>query len=113
MDESPLHQASRSAIRVEVQSNDPIMYRQVAENLSWYGFEPHFYFSDDPPPVESTIHYFGTNAKGAFARRLSWIFGQKEVDITLENSVVPYATEYRVDLGRDHNPCLPYLRNLD
>ena len=112
-DEDALHQANRSAIRVEVKTSDPIMYRQVAENLAWYGYEPHFQFSDDEPPAESIIHYYGANAKGSFARRLSWIFGQKEADILYENTAVNYDTEYRVILGRDHNPCLPYLSNMD
>jgi hypothetical protein len=82
MDEEILRQADRLPIRVEVQTSDSVMYRQVAENLAWYGSEPHFQFSADPPPSESMIHCYGVNATGAFARRLAWIFGQKEADIS-------------------------------
>jgi LCP family protein required for cell wall assembly len=108
--EGALHRVNRAPIRVEVHTHDPILYRQVAENLTWYGFEPHFQFSSDQPPLAPVLEYHGKNVKGSFAKRLAWIFRQYETDIMVQNSVVSYAPEYRVVLGQDHNPCLPYLR---
>jgi len=44
MSDTVLHGVNRAPIQVEVETNDPVMYRQVADNLIWYGFEPSYIY---------------------------------------------------------------------
>jgi hypothetical protein len=109
MSESALHDVDRAPIRVEVETNDPIMYRQVADNLLWYGFEPSPRLRQGLDPEQTTISYSGSSAKGAFAGRLAAIFRQDVNDIILIENGETRSAGYHIDLGRRHNPCLPYL----
>ncbi len=108
MSDTALHGVNRASIQVEVETNDPIMYRQVADNLILYGFESSFVYRETPDPALTTIEYRGSNAKGAFADRLTFIFRHNVDDIIFEDGNMS-TTGYHISLGKGHNPCLPYL----
>jgi hypothetical protein len=107
MEPPALNRASRPSLTVEVVTADYIMYRQMADNLAWYGFRPH-YTAVTETPARTTIEYFGPNLKGADAELLSWLFHREPDDITLSSTTGE--TNYRVTLGYDANPCLPFLQ---
>ena len=111
MDPSALQGVSRTAVQVDVVTNDPILYRQVADNLSWYGFDPSFVYRDTPDPPQTTIVYGGPNAKGAFAGRLASIFRHNVDEIIFLDDEEVNGRGYQISLGKGHNPCLPYLQN--
>jgi LCP family protein required for cell wall assembly len=104
-----LNKADRAPIVVEVETNDPFMYRQVAENLIWYGFEPRLRYREESDPAQTQITYYGSNTKGAFLERLAAVFRQDGAEIGLLNEGSAQKPGYHVDLGRGHDPCLPYL----
>jgi LCP family protein required for cell wall assembly len=108
---SALNQAHRAPVTVIVETNDPIMFRQVAENLSWYGFMPVFKYRESQAPTQTTIVYHGTSLKGAFPELLSWIFRQESADIVLDSDSLEN-NDYDVLLGQNHDPCLPYFDRL-
>ncbi len=111
MEPPALNRATRPSLTVEVATADYILYRQMADNLAWYGFRPQ-YTAVAETPARTTIEYFGPNLKGADAELLSWLFHRQPADITLS----PAASEtgdhvgYRVTLGYDANPCLAFLQ---
>ena len=107
MEPPELERATRPSLTVEVVTADYILYRQMADNLAWYGFTPH-YTAVTETPARTTIEYFGPNLKGADAELLSWLFHREPEDITL--SATTGETTYRVTLGYDANPCLPFLQ---
>lgn len=109
MSDTVLHGVKRAPIHVAVETNDPIMYRQVAENLIWYGFEPSFVSRETPDPLLTTIEYRGSNAKGAFAQRLSFVLRHNVEDIVFHEDVNISSSDYHISLGKGHDPCLPYL----
>lgn len=111
LDEPALHTANNPAIRVAIQSNDYILYRQAAENLSWYGFEPVYETADGQTIGETTITYSGPTLKGAYPDRLAWIFRQETADIRLQPGSVNNSVDYRVLLASGYNPCLDYLHS--
>lgn len=103
-----LNRGKRAAIVVEVETGDAVMYRQMAENLAWFGFEPRYIPPSGPTPDKSTLSYFGPNFKGSYNWLLSWIFHQNTAQITLEAAHDGNA-HYRAVLGWDTNPCLEIL----
>ncbi|MBX3060806.1 MAG: LCP family protein [Anaerolineae bacterium] len=108
MEPSALNRAVRPSLTAEVVTADYIMYRQMADNLAWYGFTP-VYVAAAETPARTTIEYFGPNLKGADANLLSWLFHRRPEDIIQSPSTG--ATDYRVTLGYDADPCLPFLQS--
>lgn len=102
-----LNRAERPSLRVEVVTADAILYRQMADNLAWYGFIP-VYTAVADTPATTTIEFFGPNFKGAYADLLSWLFHRKPEDI-VQSTAAGSQVDYRVTLGYDANPCLPFL----
>ena len=111
MGETALHGVNRAPIQVAVETNNPIMYRLVADNLIWYGFEPSFVYRDTPDRQRTTIKYSGSNAKGAFADRLSSVLRHNVDDILFDDGGDESGASYHVDLGKGYDPCLSYLVN--
>lgn len=107
MEPPALQRAARPSLTVEVVTADYILYRQMAENLAWYGFTPQYTAAADTP-AHTAIEYFGPNLKGADAELLSWLFHRQPGDITV--SANTSQTNYRVTLGYDANPCLSFLQ---
>lgn len=104
-----LNRGTRTAIVVEVVTHDAIMYRQIAENLAWFGFTPrHIPVAEIEIPAQTSITYYGSNFKGAYNWLLSWIFHQDTTQIALDDAGGG-AFYYRVVLGYDANPCLEML----
>jgi hypothetical protein len=103
-----LNRAANTALTVAVVTKDEILYRQTADNLTWYGFVPK-YEPTDVSKAKTEIVYYGRNRKGSYDWLLSWLFHQETADIITtidETSDVAY----RVWLGEDNNPCLSYLQ---
>ncbi|WP_420642254.1 LCP family protein [Candidatus Leptofilum sp.] len=103
-----LSRANRPPLRVEVVTDDAIMYRQMAHNLAWYGFAPSWSQPTESLPAHTRIEYFAPNRKESYDWLLSWLFHQQPDDIVL----MPTAEQsniYRVTLGTDANPCLSQL----
>ncbi|PID84670.1 MAG: hypothetical protein CSB13_12005 [Chloroflexi bacterium] len=104
-----LSRGQRNAILVEVETYDDVMYRQMAENLIWFGFEPrHIPWSSGDIPAFTTITYYGPNFKGSYNELLSWLFHQEPSQVALADQATG-DFYYRVVLGRDANPCLDVL----
>jgi polyisoprenyl-teichoic acid--peptidoglycan teichoic acid transferase len=104
-----VRRAQRGGIPVEVVTNDAILYRQAAENLTWYGFQPRFIGSDEPTPEATHLAYYAQNLKASYDWLLAWLFHRNTGQILLaaeEPGDPPY---YRVHLGHDYNPCLPQM----
>ncbi|MCP4360568.1 MAG: LCP family protein [Chloroflexi bacterium] len=105
-----LNRSQHPSLTVEVVTSDYIMYRQIADNLAWYGFMPQYAPATQSDPPQTSIEYFGPNRKGSYDWLLSWLFHQEANNIytvTDETSAV----DYRVTLGQDANPCLSYLQS--
>ena len=103
-----LNRAAGPGLIVAVVTDDEILYRQVADNLTWYGFASQ-YEPADGPIARTEIVYYGRNRKGAYDWLLSWLFHREKAEIT----TIPDETSdvaYRVWLGQDANPCLSYLQ---
>ncbi len=107
--EPALHTAVDSPIRVAIQSEDYVLYQQVAENLAWYGFEPVYEAPHAQPVEDTTIIYYGDSLKGAYADRLAWILRQETAVIQLQTRRAGETVDYRVRLSPTYNPCLNYL----
>ena len=103
-----LNRAAGPGLTVAVVTDDEILYQQMADNLTWYGFAP-LYEAAEEPIARTEIVYYGRNRKGAYDWLLSWLFHQETAEIT----TIPDQTSdvvYRVWLGQDANPCLNYLQ---
>jgi LCP family protein required for cell wall assembly len=105
-----LNRASRPPVTVEVlnSTSNPDLPLLAADNLAWYGFEPVINNEDIDNQSETTVEYFGQNFKGSFDWLLSWIFDKRTADIELVTDTVG-ATDYRIVLGNDYDPCRPQL----
>jgi LCP family protein required for cell wall assembly len=104
-----LNRGTRASILVEVETDDYILYRQMAENLAWFGFTPRFRpAGNGETPAATTITYYGSNFKGSYNWLLSWLFHQDTEQITLADAR-NNDFYYRVILGQDANPCLEIL----
>ncbi len=104
-----LNRANRPPLTVEVITDDTIMYRQMAHNLTWYGFVPIWSELNEPLPPRTRIEYFAPNLKGSYDWLLSWLFHRQPEDIMLRPESTEQANAYRVTLGADANPCLSQL----
>ena len=102
-----LNRGTRSAILVEVETDDTIMYRQIADNLAWFGFMPRYIPDSGDTPERTAVTYYGSNFKGSYNWLLSWLFHQDTGAIAIaEGDGSGY---FRVVLGKDANPCLEML----
>jgi polyisoprenyl-teichoic acid--peptidoglycan teichoic acid transferase len=104
-----VRRAQRGGILVEVVTHDAILYRQAAENLTWYGFRPSFVFHDQPPPEWTHLIYYAQNLKGSYDWLLAWLFHRNAGQIALSADEPGDPPYYRAYLGHDYNPCLPYM----
>lgn len=102
-----LNRANRPPIVVEVVTSDYIMYRQMADNLAWYGFVPQHTAVAEPDPPHTTIEFFGPNRKGSYDWLISWLFHHQPESVLL--SAEAKEVDFRVTLGQDADPCLSYL----
>jgi hypothetical protein len=83
------------------------MYRQMADNLAWYGFVPQYTAAAALDPPYTIIEYFGPNRKGSYDWLLSWLFQQQTADVVqTENGGT--GIDFRVTLGQNADPCLAY-----
>ncbi len=104
-----LNRATRAPITVEIvnATGNPDMALLAADNLAWYGFVP--IISEAQPEntenVATTVTYYGPNLKGSFYELIAFVFNMlpEQVGINDEESL---ATNYRVILGADYNPCI-------
>ena len=104
-----LNRATGPGLVVAVVTDDMVLYRQTADNLAWFGFMPQ-HEAMHVTSEHTQITYYGPNRKGSYDWLLSWLFHRETADIALapdEDSDV----DYRVWLGHDTNPCLPYLQS--
>ena len=76
----------------------------AADNLAWYGFVPVIGVARDPHE-RSELTYFGENFKGAYDWLFAWVMGMPQERIQLLDE--EGATNYRVVIGNDYNPCRP------
>ena len=104
-----LNRANQPPLTVEVVTDDPIMYRQMAHNLAWYGFVPVQSQPDEPLPAHTHIEYFAPNRKSSYDWLLSWLFHRQPDDVLLTPEASGTINHYRVTLGADANPCLSQL----
>ncbi len=109
MGKSVLHDVQRTRIKVLVETHDPILYQQVADNLLWYGFEPSYRYRKSLDPDRTTIHLKGNNVKGTYAWKLATIFRQHQADIEMVGADESVPASYHIDLGQTYNPCLAYF----
>jgi hypothetical protein len=108
MQPAALNRATGPTLTVAVVTNDYILYRQMADNLAWYGFVPQ-YEEATTVPARTEIVYYGRNRKGSYDWLLSWLFHHQPADIT-DTPHDTNSVDYRVWLGADANPCLSYLQ---
>lgn len=104
-----VRRAHRGGIVVEVVTHDPILYRQAAENIAWYGFQPRFVATEEPAPEWSYLAYYAQNFKGSFDWLFAWLFNRNTTQIALAAEEAADPPFYRVHLGRDYSPCLPHM----
>ena len=101
-----LNRADRAPITVEIinASQYPAQALLAADNLAWYGFEPVI---GEPlePQATTEMTYFGQNFKGSYDWLFSWVMGKPQEQIALSEE--ESATNYRVVIGNDYNPCRP------
>jgi LCP family protein required for cell wall assembly len=103
-----LHRGERPVLTVEVVTGDEVLFRQAAENLAWSGLQAVHRHSDDPPPSRTQISANRVTLKGSQYQLVAWLFGLSPEEVTLSQAR-DEAYDYRVELGRDFNPCLPEL----
>ena len=101
-----LHRADRAPITVEIinASQYPAQGLLAADNLAWYGFEP--VLGETRPAQDKTeMTYFGDNFKGSYDWLFAWVTGmpREAIQLSAEDS----ATNYRLVIGDDYNPCRP------
>ncbi len=105
-----LNRGQRPPLEVELVTDDPVLFRQAAENLNWHGLETTYRHSEEKVPAKTQITYHGSTLKGSFHWLVAWLFG-----LDPESVVVGQAPDagsdqginYTVVLGRDYSPCLP------
>lgn len=101
-----LNRADRAPITVEIinASQYPAQALLAADNLAWYGFVP--VIGPTREPQERTeMTYFGDNFKGSYDWLFAWVMGKPQDNIQLSDE--EGATNYRVVIGNDYNPCRP------
>lgn len=103
-----LNRGDRPPLLVQVVTDDYNLYRQTADNLAWFGFQPQYTPpSGETTPDKTSIIYYGPNFKGSYNWLLGWLFHLDSEGITLaENDSGAY---YRVILGQDADPCVEML----
>jgi len=101
-----LNRADRAPITVEIinASQYPAQALLAADNLAWYGFVPVIGQSREPQET-SELTYFGENFKGSYDWLFAWVMGKPQENIQLSDE--EGATNYRVVIGNDYNPCRP------
>lgn len=101
-----LNRGQRPPLEVEVVTDDPVRFRQAAENLNWHGFKSHHRPGEDKAPAKTQIIYHGPTLKGSFHWLVAWLFGLDPEDVVLGQGP-DTGPDYTVILGRDYSPCLP------
>ncbi|MBX7253429.1 MAG: LCP family protein [Candidatus Promineofilum sp.] len=101
-----LNRADRAPITVEIinASQYPAQGLLAADNLAWYGFAPVM-GETRAPQATSEMIYFGDNFKGSYDWLFAWVMGMPADNIQLSDA--DSATNYRVIIGDDYNPCRP------
>ncbi len=101
-----LNRADRAPITVEIinASQYPAQGLLAADNLAWYGFVPVM-GETRAPQATSEMAYFGDNFKGSYDWLFAWVMGMPAGNIQLADA--DSATNYRVVIGDDYNPCRP------
>jgi LCP family protein required for cell wall assembly len=101
-----LNRADRAPITVEIinASQYPAQALLAADNLAWYGFVPVIGVAREPQE-KSELTYFGENFKGSYDWLFAWVMGVSQERIQLLDD--EGATNYRVVIGNDYNPCRP------
>ena len=105
MAEPGLGQGNHPPITMEIVAPDNVYYRQVAENLSWYGIGSVWSRPQEPMPEQSQIAYYGLNFKGSYDWLVAWLFSQPKEAITLISIPDSSAYSYRIVIGKDYNIC--------
>jgi LCP family protein required for cell wall assembly len=113
-----LNRGQRPPLEVEVVTDDPILFRQAAENLSWQGLEATYRTSEEKAPAKTQVIYHGPTLKGSFHWLVAWLFGLEPDDVVLSpgpdtgsdtgpDARLDTSFDYTVVLGPDYSPCLP------
>jgi LCP family protein required for cell wall assembly len=113
-----LNRGQRPPLKVEVITDDPVLFRQAAENLSWHGLETTYRYGEEKAPAKTQVIYHGPTLKGSFHWLVAWLFGLDPESVVLdqasdaESDTGPDARsdtdfDYTVILGPDYSPCLP------
>lgn len=106
-----LNRSGREPIVVAVVSEgNNIMWRLAADNLAWHGFVPVRASGDGTTPNHTQVTYYGDNFKGSFDWLLAWVMDvdRAEIELAPAGAGDP-ASNYRVVLGYDYDPCRPEL----
>jgi hypothetical protein len=103
MTEPSLSQSSRPPLTIDVVAPDSIYYRQVAENLLWFGIASNFTRLDTAMPEQTQVTYYGANFKGSYNWLVAWLFYRDTTEIELNAAANAY--NYRVVIGKDYNIC--------
>lgn len=105
MTEPGLGQGSRPPLSIEVVAPDSIYYRQVAENLSWYGIASTFTRLSTAMPDQTEVTYYGTNLKGSYDWLVAWLFYRQKGEIELAPQPEASTQNYHVVIGKDYSIC--------
>jgi hypothetical protein len=113
-----LNRGQRPPLKVEVITDDPVLFRQAAENLNWHGLETTYRYGEEKAPAKTQVIYHGPTLKGSFHWLVAWLFGLEPDDVVLGQGLEtgpdagsdtgPDAgIDYTIILGPDYSPCLP------
>lgn len=105
MVEPALGQSSRPPLTIDVVAPDSIYYRQVAENLLWFGIASNFTRLDTAMPEQTQVTYYGANFKGSYNWLVAWLFYQEKSAIELITTPNVSEYNYHVVIGKDYNIC--------
>lgn len=99
--------AQQRAFRVEVWNGSPDegLGHVAAERLRWEGFEVVNVGPADSAYPRTQIVDFSTSAKGSAVYRLMRLYGRSGDDV-VSQPTEGSATDFRVILGADYDPCL-------
>lgn len=104
-----LGQMSRPPLLVEVVAPDWVYYRQVAENLAWYGIGSVWSRPQQPMPDVTQLTYYGANFKGAASELMAWLFYRQPEEIELVTTPDASQYDYQAVIGKDYNICQSLL----
>lgn len=104
-----LGQTTRPPLIVEVVAPNWVYFRQVAENLAWYGIGSVWSRPQQPMPDLTQLTYYGVNFKGSGNELMARLFYRQTEEITLNTDPTASPYRYQAIIGKDYNVCQPLL----